>query len=259
MAGPTSRGSVVRTFLIADVRGYTVFTNEHGDEAAAELASRFAEVAKACIEAREGAARRAPRRRSARGVRLGAPGDPRRGRAPTPVRGRDDRRPDAAAPGRIGLDAGEAVPVGDGYRGGALNLAARLCSVAGPAEDPREPRGGAPRAQGRGRRVRRPRADDLEGPRRPRARDARPSRGRGRRGRHRVPPGARRRGRSSDAAERGREPLQGPASVRGDRRRRFLRPRGARRHPDRAPRPRRGSSPSSVRAAVASLGGRAPG
>ena len=34
----------------------------------------------------------------------------------------------------IGLDAGEAVRVGDGYRGGALNLAARLCSLAGPGE-----------------------------------------------------------------------------------------------------------------------------
>src|SRR5262249_22123726 len=34
----------------------------------------------------------------------------------------------------IGLDAGEAVPVEGGYRGGALNLAARLCGLAGPAE-----------------------------------------------------------------------------------------------------------------------------
>jgi WD40 repeat protein/energy-coupling factor transporter ATP-binding protein EcfA2 len=34
----------------------------------------------------------------------------------------------------IGLDAGEAVPVGDGYRGAALNLAARLCALAGPGE-----------------------------------------------------------------------------------------------------------------------------
>jgi class 3 adenylate cyclase len=32
----------------------------------------------------------------------------------------------------IGLDAGEAVPVGDGYRGAALNFAARLCAIADP-------------------------------------------------------------------------------------------------------------------------------
>ena len=34
----------------------------------------------------------------------------------------------------VGLDAGEAVPVDGGYRGGALNLAARLCSLAQPGE-----------------------------------------------------------------------------------------------------------------------------
>src|SRR4029077_10237713 len=34
----------------------------------------------------------------------------------------------------VGLDAGEAVPVEGGYRGGALNLAARLCARAGAGE-----------------------------------------------------------------------------------------------------------------------------
>jgi branched-chain amino acid transport system substrate-binding protein len=34
----------------------------------------------------------------------------------------------------IGLAAGEAVPVEGGYRGGALNLAARLCSLAAPGQ-----------------------------------------------------------------------------------------------------------------------------
>jgi hypothetical protein len=34
----------------------------------------------------------------------------------------------------IGLDGGEAVPVQGGYRGGALNLAARLCSIAATGE-----------------------------------------------------------------------------------------------------------------------------
>jgi class 3 adenylate cyclase len=37
-------GEEIRAFLIADVRGYTHFTQEHGDEAAAKLASRFAEI-----------------------------------------------------------------------------------------------------------------------------------------------------------------------------------------------------------------------
>ena len=39
-------GGEIRTFLIADVRGYTRFTLEHGDEAAARLASRFAAIAR---------------------------------------------------------------------------------------------------------------------------------------------------------------------------------------------------------------------
>jgi class 3 adenylate cyclase len=43
-----------RTFLIADVRGYTRFTLEQGDEAAAKLASRFAELASEVVARREG-------------------------------------------------------------------------------------------------------------------------------------------------------------------------------------------------------------
>src|SRR5919108_6518128 len=45
--GDTARGppADVRTFLIADVRGYTRFTQEHGDEEAGQLAARFADLA----------------------------------------------------------------------------------------------------------------------------------------------------------------------------------------------------------------------
>ena len=48
--GPTE----VRTFLIADIRGYTSFTETHGDEAGARLAARFAEVVREQIEAHAG-------------------------------------------------------------------------------------------------------------------------------------------------------------------------------------------------------------
>jgi hypothetical protein len=40
----------IRTFLIADVRGYTLFTQERGDEAATKLAARFADVAREVVE-----------------------------------------------------------------------------------------------------------------------------------------------------------------------------------------------------------------
>ena len=48
----------------------------------------------------------------------------------------DELRADPSVPLRVGvgIDAGEAVAVAAGYRGGALNLAARLCSIAGPGD-----------------------------------------------------------------------------------------------------------------------------
>jgi hypothetical protein len=39
-------GAEIRTFLIADVRGWTLFTHERGDEAAAKLAAKFASLAR---------------------------------------------------------------------------------------------------------------------------------------------------------------------------------------------------------------------
>jgi ABC-type dipeptide transport system, periplasmic component len=123
-----------RTFLIADVRGYTTFTAERGDEAAGALAARFALVTRAAVAEHSGrllelrgdealvvftSARSAIRAALALQDRfitetLADPG------LPLPV--------------GIGLDVGEAVEVEGGYRGGALNLAARLCGAAAPGE-----------------------------------------------------------------------------------------------------------------------------
>jgi class 3 adenylate cyclase len=44
----------LRTFLIADIRGYTTFTRERGDEAAGELAGRFAALVREVVAARNG-------------------------------------------------------------------------------------------------------------------------------------------------------------------------------------------------------------
>ena len=46
--------SATLTFLIADVRGYTAFTQAHGDQAAARLATTFAEIAREGVEAHGG-------------------------------------------------------------------------------------------------------------------------------------------------------------------------------------------------------------
>ena len=48
--GPVTEPTEIRTFLIADVRGYTLFTQERGDEAAAKLAARFAGIAREVVE-----------------------------------------------------------------------------------------------------------------------------------------------------------------------------------------------------------------
>ena len=45
------RPSAVRTFLIADIRGYTRFTAELGDEAGSRLATKFAQLMAEGIEA----------------------------------------------------------------------------------------------------------------------------------------------------------------------------------------------------------------
>ena len=133
--GTAGDGSAaLRTFLIADVRGYTMFTQERGDEAAGNLARRFADVARGGIEQRGGTLL------ELRGDEaLAVFGSARQAiRAAVDLQGRfvEETVADPSLPLRvgIGIDAGEAVPIEGGYRGRALNLAARLCALAGPGE-----------------------------------------------------------------------------------------------------------------------------
>jgi class 3 adenylate cyclase/ABC-type transport system substrate-binding protein/streptogramin lyase len=126
---PAGGATQLRTFMIADVRGYTRYTQQHGDEAGAALASAFAELVRGVVSRHDGrlielrgdealvvftSARNALMAALALQAEVAEQGLPR-------------------GVG-VGLDAGEAVPVGKGYRGGALNMAARLCSIAQPGE-----------------------------------------------------------------------------------------------------------------------------
>jgi DNA-binding NarL/FixJ family response regulator/class 3 adenylate cyclase len=126
--------SGIKVFLIADIRGYTSFTQDHGDEAAAGLAKAFAEIS------REGVAAHAGTLVEVRGDEaLVAFDSPRQAiGAAIDLQSRfvDEALDEPELPLFVGmgLDAGEAVAVEEGFRGGALNLAARLCSLAGPGE-----------------------------------------------------------------------------------------------------------------------------
>src|SRR5919205_4281427 len=124
--------SEVRTFLIADVRGYTRFTMHRGDEAAARLAIRFAELTEEVVAAFGGEVI------EVRGDEaLSVFSSTRRAlQAAVELQRRFGAESSDSLPLKvgIGLDAGEAVPVKGGYRGGGLNLAARLCSIAEPGE-----------------------------------------------------------------------------------------------------------------------------
>jgi branched-chain amino acid transport system substrate-binding protein len=134
--GDATRGppADVRTFLIADVRGYTRFTQEHGDEQAGELAASFADLAGEVVSSCGGQVL------ELRGDEaLAVFGSARQAlRAAVEVqrrfRERTDGRPVFPLGIGIGLDAGEAVPIAGGYRGTALNMASRLCGAAGPGQ-----------------------------------------------------------------------------------------------------------------------------
>ena len=124
----------VHTFLIADVRGYTTFTQVHGDELAGRLAARFAGIVEEVVEARDG--RLLELRGDEALVVFVSPRQAVRAAMALQARFVTETLADPAMPlgVGIGVDAGEAVPVQDGYRGGALNLAARLCGIARAGE-----------------------------------------------------------------------------------------------------------------------------
>jgi class 3 adenylate cyclase len=123
--------SSLRTFLIADVRGYTRYTEEFGDEAAARLAAEFAELVAEGVEAHGGrlvelrgdealavftSARQAIRSAVDLQRRFGD---------------ETELSPELPLKVGIGIDSGEAVELDDGsFRGASLNVAARLCGRA---------------------------------------------------------------------------------------------------------------------------------
>jgi class 3 adenylate cyclase len=132
---PAALRAAILVFLIADIRGYTRFTQEHGDQAAARLTTRFAELARGVVEQWDG------QLVEARGDEVLAVF----ASAQQAVQAAHDLQARCEAESAanselpmaigIGVDVGEAVAVdGGGYRGAALNRASRLCDLAGAGE-----------------------------------------------------------------------------------------------------------------------------
>jgi predicted ATPase/class 3 adenylate cyclase len=126
----TQRPAGILTFLVADLRGYTAYTNAHGDEAAATVARTFAGIV------RDTAALSGGELLELRGDEALAAFTSARGAIRAALALQDRLVPGELIPlgAGIAVDAGEAVPVEGGYRGRALNRAARLCAEARAGE-----------------------------------------------------------------------------------------------------------------------------
>ena len=133
-SGQVTLTAAILVFLIADIRGYTHFTQEHGDAAAARLTTRFSELAHSIADQYDG---RIVEVRgdevlavfaSARQALLAA--------HMLQARCAEEAaaHPDLPLAIGVGMDVGEPIPMEDGgYRGAALNRAARLVASLAPA------------------------------------------------------------------------------------------------------------------------------
>jgi class 3 adenylate cyclase len=120
----------IHTFLIADIRGYSRFTEEYGDEAAARLAALFTDLVSEEIEAHGGGVVEI-RGDEALAVFTSARQAIRAGADLQMRLAEEAGDKDLPLNVGIGIDSGEAVELPDGsFRGAALNVAARLCGRA---------------------------------------------------------------------------------------------------------------------------------
>ena len=125
--------SATRGFLFADLRGYTTYVEHHGAEAAADLLTRYRALVRAEIDRFSGAEIRTEGDSFyvvfgsvATAVRCGLA-------IVDAARAANEGASDAIRVG-IGIHAGETVETGEGYVGQPVNIAARLCALAGPGE-----------------------------------------------------------------------------------------------------------------------------
>jgi adenylate cyclase len=118
--------SALLTFLLADIRGYTRYSADQGDRAAADLSERFLALCRDVVSSHGGEV-------------FGSAGDQAlaassSAHAALNLQSRLEEaqaaHPHLPLTAGIGLDAGEGIRIGRDYRGNAINLAARLYSLA---------------------------------------------------------------------------------------------------------------------------------
>ena len=128
------RVSQTRGFLFADLRDYTRFVESHGDQAAADLIARFRVLVREVIARSDGAEIRTEGD-SFYVVFPSASAAVNGGLAILEAAAAAGGRPGAGAiQVGVGVHAGETAETPEGFVGSAVNLAARICALAGPGE-----------------------------------------------------------------------------------------------------------------------------
>jgi class 3 adenylate cyclase len=124
----------VRGFLFADLRGYTAYVERAGDEAAASLLERYRSLVRGVVADHAGAEIRTEG--DSFYVVFPSPSAAVRAGLELVERARADAtdHPDAPISVGVGIHAGESAETAEGYVGSAVNLAARICSVAKAGE-----------------------------------------------------------------------------------------------------------------------------
>ena len=119
-----------RAFLLSDIRGYSSFAAARGDEAAAGLTGRFIAVAERVLGGLGGES--VGNRGDEVLFAFESPRQAIRAAVAFELALLDATREDPSLPmpAGVGIDVGEAVVVPDGWRANAINVAARLCSLA---------------------------------------------------------------------------------------------------------------------------------
>lgn len=131
---PSSSGYAYRGFLFADLRGYTADVERHGDRAAATLLDAYRELVRAQVSRHDGAEIKTEG--DSFYVVFPSAQDAVRCALDIQSSSRDFNAESPHIPIRVGIGvhAGEVVEGSEGFVGAAVNVAARICGLAGAGD-----------------------------------------------------------------------------------------------------------------------------